>query len=606
MIDTLLKNKFYVVSFMFFIAFIVSVVIYGRFIQNKESKIVVENYRANSKKIKSYISDLIRLKEKSTLAIAFTLASNKDLKRYILDENIPKSYYDKLIEDFKKNTLYKNIWIQILNRHGKSIYRSWTDINDDDTTKIREDLQNTIKKRKISYSVSIDEFDLNIKSIVPVMDDDEFVGALEIISHFNSISKILKENGVDSIVVANKVYAKRLKYPFTKKFVDGYYIANFDAPNNLIKLLEKYDVKSFITDDYKIFLDYFIVNYPLKNIDNKVIGHYFAFQKLTSIKSKELEYFKFKSFVFALLVLMALAGVVNITLYYNMRKQKIYYKNILDSSNNIILVNDKKSIIDANKVFFKYFSKYKTLEEFKKDNKCICNFFVKEDGYLSRGKEKYSWLDTILSNKDKVHKVKIIIDKNIYYFSVFASLISKSEQHYSVTFSDITQEEMYKKELETISVKDPLTNLYNRRYYKDKIEHEMYNAKRYGYDLSIMMMDIDYFKSINDKHGHNVGDEVLIYYTKIIAKSLRDSDTVCRMGGEEFLVMLPHTSLDDALKIAEKLRASVENSKKIIPITMSFGVTQYINGESEEYLYKRVDKALYKAKTNGRNRVEVE
>ncbi|HIP14232.1 MAG TPA: GGDEF domain-containing protein, partial [Sulfurimonas autotrophica] len=190
-----------------------------------------------------------------------------------------------------------------------------------------------------------------------------------------------------------------------------------------------------------------------------------------------------------------------------------------------------------------------------------------------------------------------------YYFLVNAAIIDEEKEHYSVVFSDITQEEIFKQELQHSVITDPLTGIYNRRYYYEKIQKEMYEAKRYGLSLSLIMCDIDFFKKVNDLHGHDVGDEVLKYYTKLLQESLRKSDTLCRIGGEEFMIILPHTNKTQATKIAQKLREKVQESKKILPITMSFGVTEYISGESEDYLFKRVDQALYKAKESGRNRV---
>ena len=119
------------------------------------------------------------------------------------------------------------------------------------------------------------------------------------------------------------------------------------------------------------------------------------------------------------------------------------------------------------------------------------------------------------------------------------------------------------------------------------------------------MLDIDYFKEVNDKHGHGIGDEVLVEYTKLVLSHLRDADVFCRIGGEEFMIILPHTAKHEAQKIAEKLRILIEDYKKIIPITVSFGVVEYVLGEDIELICKRADDALYKAKDRGRNRVVV-
>ena len=136
---------------------------------------------------------------------------------------------------------------------------------------------------------------------------------------------------------------------------------------------------------------------------------------------------------------------------------------------------------------------------------------------------------------------------------------------------------------------------------KDETNH----AKRYKHPLSVVMFDIDFFKQVNDKYGHSVGDEVLIEYTKLINSLLREGDVFSRIGGEEFMIILPYATRDDAQKISEKFRLAVESFKKIVPITMSFGVVEYVKGEDIEHVFQRVDGALYKAKHSGRNRVVI-
>ena len=258
-----------------------------------------------------------------------------------------------------------------------------------------------------------------------------------------------------------------------------------------------------------------------------------------------------------------------------------------------------------NKIFFKYFDKYKTLKEFLAENECICDFFVEEDGYIKKDMDGVKWVDYLVKNKSKVHKIKVDIFGKIYYFSASASKVFKEKNHHSIVLTDITEQENYKKELEHLSVTDSLTGIGNRRYFHQKIEEEIQRAKRYKHSLSLVMFDIDFFKQVNDKHGHSVGDEVLIEYTRLINSLLREGDVFSRIGGEEFIIILPHAGRDEAQKIAEKLRAKIELFQKILPITMSFGVVEYIVGEEIEFIFKRVDDALYKAKESGRNIVVV-
>ena len=163
--------------------------------------------------------------------------------------------------------------------------------------------------------------------------------------------------------------------------------------------------------------------------------------------------------------------------------------------------------------------------------------------------------------------------------------------------------------LEKKASMDFLTKLYNRSKFNTFLDYEISKANRYKEQyLSLLIIYIDYFKNVNDTYGHLVGDSVLKEMGKILSVCSRDSDIVARWGGEEFVVMLPQTNIDQAVLVAEKLRATVEKHKfdTVKHITCSIGVSQFHKRENKETLFKKADKALYKAKHNGRNRVEIE
>ena len=119
------------------------------------------------------------------------------------------------------------------------------------------------------------------------------------------------------------------------------------------------------------------------------------------------------------------------------------------------------------------------------------------------------------------------------------------------------------------------------------------------------MFDIDHFKRINDTYGHDIGDDVLVNLSELVKTCIRETDIFARWGGEEFMLLLPHTTMLNASKLAERIRAIIEknNFPTVGTITSSFGVTQYVNTDTAETFTKRVDRALYKAKETGRNRV---
>jgi two-component system, cell cycle response regulator len=171
------------------------------------------------------------------------------------------------------------------------------------------------------------------------------------------------------------------------------------------------------------------------------------------------------------------------------------------------------------------------------------------------------------------------------------------------------QLEQKNRELEALSRMDPLTELANRRALMDGLEREFARASRHGRSLSVCMLDIDHFKSVNDNHGHAVGDRVLVETAKTLTRQLRVHDLVGRYGGEEFVVVLGDTDLAGARILAERLRGAVaameiEIEGVRLPITASFGVSERQPDETEiDVLLRRADGALYEAKHRGRNRV---
>lgn len=162
-----------------------------------------------------------------------------------------------------------------------------------------------------------------------------------------------------------------------------------------------------------------------------------------------------------------------------------------------------------------------------------------------------------------------------------------------------------------LAVIDPLTGLHNRRYMQSHLAMLIGDRGVQGMPLSILAIDIDYFKAINDTHGHSAGDEVLKEFAQRMRRSLRNADLMCRVGGEEFVVIMPDTDAEVGFRVAERLRLSIErepfavvDGSAMVPITISIGMTGIVVGQSTaDAILRRADEALYKAKRSGRNRV---
>ncbi|WP_091012274.1 histidine kinase N-terminal 7TM domain-containing diguanylate cyclase [Paenibacillus amylolyticus] len=250
--------------------------------------------------------------------------------------------------------------------------------------------------------------------------------------------------------------------------------------------------------------------------------------------------------------------------------------------------------------------------------------------------------------------IEVIVERgnNIRHYILQSSPIVDSALvpiGHILTFQDVSQERFYVKEmnrqnetlqernqaldlirqelseanrkLEELALTDSLTNCYNRRYLTQHLNHEVITNIQYKTPFSLLLLDIDYFKAINDRYGHVIGDEVLVRTAEAVKQSIRSTDILTRYGGEEFMIYLPHTEHDLANQIAERVRTAVESNHievdheiMQVSITISIGILSFEDFEMEHVpdnpegyliqLFAAVDKALYQAKQNGRNRVE--
>lgn len=174
-----------------------------------------------------------------------------------------------------------------------------------------------------------------------------------------------------------------------------------------------------------------------------------------------------------------------------------------------------------------------------------------------------------------------------------------------VVNQDISERVATEEALRSLAETDMLTGANTRRKFFHLLELEIERHARYARALSAIIFDTDHFKRVNDEHGHLVGDDVLTELGRLLAANIRKTDHFCRLGGEEFVVLLPETALDEAVASAEKLRALIEQSPMPVigHITCSFGVSQFTPGESGSAFLRRLDQTMYQAKQGGRNRV---
>ncbi len=200
--------------------------------------------------------------------------------------------------------------------------------------------------------------------------------------------------------------------------------------------------------------------------------------------------------------------------------------------------------------------------------------------------------------------------------AIFAGVMFASHHFYNHKYDDLRYRMTLKRlnrRLEELSTHDPLTKLANRRLFEKQIRYELAINKRYNQRASLLLIDIDHFKKVNDNHGHKTGDEVLVELASFLVGNVRESDTVCRWGGEEFMLLLSHTDTAGAEVLANRLRQEIGKrvflaGKKDISLTVSIGVAELESTGEDPFKssYEAVDKALYEAKESGRNKVRVQ
>lgn len=218
-----------------------------------------------------------------------------------------------------------------------------------------------------------------------------------------------------------------------------------------------------------------------------------------------------------------------------------------------------------------------------------------------------SWIESIQKLPEIQRVVKLTNQEGEdRVFTVKIHQYEQDETYYVISLTDITQIKQKSNLLEYQANHDALTGLYNRQKFNDIFTKEIRRSRRYGNFLSVILFDIDNFKVINDTYGHDAGDDVLKKIAEIISINLRQTDSLVRWGGEEFIVLLPETDLETASNVAQKLLESLavltfDFMQK--NITASFGVATLNETDTEVSLINRADEALYEAKRNGKNQV---
>lgn len=227
------KKSIYLIGLGFIVSVILAIVLTNIYINSKQSKLLKSIYDSTNKNIFEKTQNLISDKQNTSLAIAIALSKDENLYNHLKNRTFKDLNYEKIAKLIETHSKYKNIWIQIFDKNLNSIYRSWTNIRGD--LKFRPDLKKLSSLQNISTSISAGLFNVGIKARTPIFDEDgKFQGALEVVTHFDSITEDLNKNSISPVVIADKSIRKNLTNPLLSKlFIDDYYIANANVDIDL-------------------------------------------------------------------------------------------------------------------------------------------------------------------------------------------------------------------------------------------------------------------------------------------------------------------------------------------------------------------------------------
>ncbi|MFC6334162.1 diguanylate cyclase [Paenibacillus septentrionalis] len=315
-------------------------------------------------------------------------------------------------------------------------------------------------------------------------------------------------------------------------------------------------------------------------------------------------------FEFNFIVTGILLGIIHglvVILLDKVIKQRDRFANkrnlLVQESNALIIgVNEEGKIDICNKKMLEF------LELTEKET--LGQYFWKVKPSIKK-KEALEIFNLLIEEKPVENaELELTINKENHYFIL--DTYSLRDDGFTngrmISLKNITERKEMERKLHELSVKDELTGMYNRRYFQSKFEEEIIRSERYQHDLSLIMIDLDHFKQVNDTYGHVAGDYVLKEVGRAIESSIRRTDISARLGGEELAVLLPETKQSDAYEVAERIRLQImelefEVEQGVFRVTASLGVTTQSEGFVIEQMMEEADKALYSAKESGRNKV---
>lgn len=571
-----------------------------------EKQAAAERSFASAQNIKSVYDSIRKDLEFFYTYRAYANLRSEGIKEAMLARDT-QALYDLTLPRYK-TLCEENPNLRMMQFHapdGKSILRMHRkDVFGDDIAARRPMVRMTHRTKTLHAGFEGGIEGIAYRIIVPLVEKNEYLGALEFgIDPDYMIGKLIDTTKMDTLFMLHEsrmAAADMNKYgtrysgyqfshlsPYQRPLVEEFVKDNPGLNDKVIQYKEK---------------NYQVIHIHLNDNNGKAIGLLISFNDITT-GYQEIAKVIIGSFVLTVLMILILLGIVEYVFSRMTKKmmfQERYLDTVMNAQKNMIIVMDEEEIIYVNNAVLDYLH-YRTLEEFCHQHRSISELFETAEGeeYLKPEMNGITWTNYILLHAGKEHKVKMTVDGKRSTFSVHVKAIEyENKRHFVIVFSDIT-------DLNNLATLDKLTQIANRFEFDKILEHSIAISRRHERPLSLLILDLDHFKQVNDRFGHLIGDEVLKSFSQLLRNQIRQSDVVARWGGEEFIILLQDTSLASAIKMAEALRQRIEVNafETVGHLTCSIGVAEFNSIEEADDLLHRADEQLYRAKHGGRNRV---
>jgi len=503
----------------------------------------------------------------------------------------------------------------------------------DDLTNVREDFNYTNTTHQKIRGFTQGRTSHGFRNVFPLFNTKkQYIGAMEISFsseniqwYLNHVSNIHSHFLVNKHMFDAKIWARDdIMVTYQQSAESSHYMLNINNFHTIKKCVvenkirlhpirEEIDKKMLLGKSFVTYVKYkghidiesFI---PIKNLSDKTVAWIVSYDQNKIIESTFLNQTIIRIVFFFISLLILYFIIKQIHSNKEIEIQHNLLTDILDNTNSIMIITDFKDIKYSNNKF-KELLNIKDTNYFNTIHDNFLDIFISQKGYLSKNllREGEDFI-SLVKKTEKKDRIVAILNQNIEA-SVFQISIEKSHNigDYIVSLTDVTNLQEYQKKTEYKAYIDGLTQVYNRNKFDELFEFEIKNAQRYHTPFSIAIIDIDKFKNFNDNFGHLIGDEVLVTLAKTVSVNVRETDIFARWGGEEFVILFTNTKIADAQLVSSHIKNKIATN--IHPtagtITASFGLTQYQKHDTMASLFKRCDEALYLAKENGRNRIEI-